>query len=121
MSFNNIINFHAHIYPENIAERATQSVSDGYGIKMDYNGTLEQLIEDGKKLAVDESCLPFKIYLGHVKYLENKCDYILVPRICNYGKKKRVCMRFNGIYDVVHNLFPTIKIINYNIDYLKQP
>lgn len=48
MSFNNIINFHAHIYPENIAERATQSVSDGYGIKMDYNGTLEQLIEDGK-------------------------------------------------------------------------
>lgn len=77
------------------------------------------IIEDGKKLAVDESCLPFKIYLGHVKYLENKCDYILVPRICNYGKKKRVCMRFNGIYDVVHNLFPTIKIINYNIDYLK--
>ena len=66
------------------------------------------IIEDGKKLAVDESCLPFKIYLGHVKYLENKCDYILVPRICNYGKKKRVCMRFNGIYDVVHNLFPTI-------------
>lgn len=44
---------------------------------------------------------------------------MLVPRICNYGKKKRVCMRFNGIYDVVHNLFPTIKIINYNIDYLK--
>ena len=77
------------------------------------------IIEDGKKLAVDESCLPFKIYLGHVKYLENKCDYMLVPRICNYGKKKRVCMRFNGIYDVVHNLFPTIKIINYNIDYLK--
>ena len=70
------------------------------------------IIEDGKKLAVDESCLPFKIYLGHVKYLENKCDYMLVPRICNYGKKKRVCMRFNGIYDVVHNLFPNIKIIN---------
>ena len=46
------------------------------------------IIEDGKKLAVDESCLPFKIYLGHVQYLENKCDYILVPRIWNYGKKK---------------------------------
>ena len=54
MSFNNIINFHAHIYPENIAERATQSVSDGYGIKMDYNGTLEQLIEDGKKSGVTQ-------------------------------------------------------------------
>ncbi len=54
MSFNNIINFHAHIYPENISERATQSVSDGYGIKMDYNGTLEQLIEDGKKSGVTQ-------------------------------------------------------------------
>ena len=54
MSFNSIINFHAHIYPENIAERATQSVSDGYGIKMDYNGTLEQLIEDGKKSGVTQ-------------------------------------------------------------------
>ena len=43
MSFNNIINFHAHIYPENIAERATQSVSDGYGIKMDYNSLLKMV------------------------------------------------------------------------------
>ena len=81
--------------------------------------TNRKIVDDGKALAVDESCLPFKIYLGHVKYLSNKCDYILVPRICNYGKKKRVCMRFNGLYDVVCNLFPDSNILTYNIDYLK--
>lgn len=81
--------------------------------------TNRKIIDDGKVLAVDESCLPFKIYLGHIKYLSDKCDYILVPRICNYGKKKRVCMRFNGLYDVVCNLFPRCNILTYNIDYLK--
>ncbi len=81
--------------------------------------TNRKTIDDGKVLAVDESCLPFKIYLGHIKYLSDKCDYILVPRICNYGKKKRVCMRFNGLYDVTRNLFPECNVITYNIDYLK--
>lgn len=81
--------------------------------------TNKEILDNGKYLSVDESCLPFKIYLGHVKYLSDKCDYILVPRICNYGKGKRVCMRFNGVYDVVYNLFQNNNILNYNIDYLK--
>ena len=81
--------------------------------------TNKDIIEEGKKISVDEACLPSKIYLGHIKYLSLKCDYVLVPRICNYGKGKRVCVKFNGIYDIVHNLFPDIKIIDYNIDYLK--
>lgn len=80
--------------------------------------TNKDIIDDGKNLSVDEACLPSKIYLGHVKYLAGKCDYILVPRICNYGKGNRVCMKFNGIYDVVHNLFPDVKLLNYNIDHL---
>ena len=81
--------------------------------------TNKNIIEEGQTLSVDESCLPSKIYLGHIKFLSDKCDYILVPRICNYGKGNRVCMKFNGIYDVVHNIFPNINILNYNIDNLK--
>ena len=30
-------------------------------------------------------CLSIKNYIGHVDYLKDKCDYILVPRIDNYG------------------------------------
>ena len=67
--------------------------------------TNKGIIDKGGNISIDESCLPAKIYLGHVKELSQKCDYILVPRICNYGKGNRVCMKFNGIYDVVNNLF----------------
>jgi len=81
--------------------------------------TNKDIIEDGKNLSVDEACLPSKIYLGHIKYLSDKCDYVLVPRICNYGKGNRVCMKFNGLYDVVNNLFPDVKVLDYDIDHLK--
>lgn len=80
--------------------------------------TNKEIIDNGKNYSVDESCLASKIYLGHVHYLSDKCDYILVPRICNYGAEKRVCMKFNGIFDVVCNLFPNVNILNYDIDYL---
>lgn len=81
--------------------------------------TNKEILEVGKSLSVDESCLPSKIYLGHVAYLADKCDYILVPRVSNYGKEKRVCMKFYGMYDVIMNLFPNIQLLDYNIDYLK--
>ena len=81
--------------------------------------TNRNIINEGKNLSVDESCLPSKIYLGHIKYLSDKCDYILVPRICDYGRGNRVCMKFTGLYDVVHNLFPNVNILDYNIEYLK--
>ena len=81
--------------------------------------TNKAIIEDGKSLSVDESCLPSKIYLGHIKYLSSKCDYILVPRMCNYGRGRRMCMKFYGMYDVVRNLFPDVKILDYDIDHLK--
>lgn len=81
--------------------------------------TDSDIVKVGSKLSVDESCLPSKIYLGHINYLIDKCDYVLIPRIYSYGKKKRVCVKFNGIYDVVNNIFPDIKILDYNIDNLK--
>ena len=81
--------------------------------------TDSDIVKVGSKLLVDESCLPSKIYLGHINYLIDKCDYVLIPRIYSYGRKKRVCVKFNGIYDVVNNIFPDIKILDYNIDNLK--
>lgn len=81
--------------------------------------TDSDIVKVGSKLSVDESCLPSKIYLGHINYLIDKCDYVLIPRIYSYGRKKRVCVKFNGIYDVVNNIFPDIKILDYNIDNLK--
>ena len=47
-----IIDAHAHIYPEKIAEKASQAVGDFYGIPMEYGGTVEKLLEEGKKAGV---------------------------------------------------------------------
>ena len=82
--------------------------------------TTKETLEAGKKYSVDEACLSSKIYLGHVYSLINKCDYILIPRVSDYGKGEKVCVKFNAIYDIVNNTFPKIKIIDYNIEKTKK-
>ena len=48
-----IINAHAHIYPEKIALKATSSISDFYHLSMDiHEGTATNLIKDGEKSGV---------------------------------------------------------------------
>ena len=79
----------------------------------------KEIIELGTKYSIDESCLSSKIYLGHVASLIDKCDYILVPRIENYGKNKKVCVKFNALYDIVKNLFEETKLLSYNIEKTK--
>ena len=84
--------------------------------------TNKQVLKDGISYAIDESCLSSKIYLGHVYSLIGKCDYILIPRIANFGDKEMVCSKFQAAYDVVFNTFKSekIKILNYNIDIKKK-
>lgn len=81
--------------------------------------TTKETIEIGKSYSIDESCLSSKIYLGHVASLKDKCDYIFVPRIENYVKGEKVCVKFNATYDIVKNIFKETKILNYNIEKTK--
>ena len=69
----------------------------------------------GLKIADSEMCLSLKNYLGHIDYLKDKCDYILVPRISNFKNDNQTCTNFWAAYDIIKNLFD-IKILNYNID-----
>ena len=79
--------------------------------------TNQKILSLGINNTIDECCLSYKIYLGHVIYLSNNCDYILISRICDYGKKDKVCTRFNGTYDVVKEIIPKKQILEYDIDY----
>ena len=48
-----IIDAHAHIYPEKIAQKATDTIGVFYDIKMEMPaGTTERLIEDGSKVGI---------------------------------------------------------------------
>jgi predicted nucleotide-binding protein (sugar kinase/HSP70/actin superfamily) len=81
--------------------------------------TNKKILNLGQQYSIDESCISAKIYLGHIAYLQDKCDYILIPRVSDYGKNEKTCVKFNGQYDLVKNLFPNLKILNYNIEKTK--
>lgn len=80
--------------------------------------TNKEIVRKGTTYAIDESCLSSKIYLGHVEWLIDKCDYILVPHIKDFGSVGTVCTKFQAIYDVVANTFRdrNIELLYYNID-----
>ena len=80
--------------------------------------TNKEILSKGINYAVDETCLPSKIYLGHVDWLMDKCDYILVPRISSFGKSGTVCTKHQAIYDVIVNTFREreFKLLHYNIE-----
>ena len=50
--------------------------------------TDREILDQGTALAIDESCLSLKIYLGHVRALIGRCDYILVPRVSSFGRHR---------------------------------
>jgi len=81
--------------------------------------TNREILDLGINNTIDECCLSYKIYIGHVLYLSKKCDYILISRICDYGKKDKVCTRFNGTYDNIRYLISKKQIIDYNIEHTK--
>lgn len=81
--------------------------------------TNNEILKLGINNSVDESCLSYKIFIGHTLYLIDKCDYILIARICDYGKKDKVCTRLNGNYDTIKELIPKNKILEYNIEKTK--
>ena len=79
--------------------------------------TNRNIIDLGTNNTIDECCLSYKIYIGHVLYLSKICDYVLVSRVCDYGKKDKVCTRLNATYDNIRYLIPKDQIIEYNIDH----
>ena len=68
--------------------------------------TNRQILADGVNLAIDENCLPVKLLLGHINYLKDKADYILVPRLVTLAKHEESCNKFMGLYDIATNIFP---------------
>lgn len=85
--------------------------------------TNKEMIQQGTARAIDEACLPSKIFMGHVESLIGKCDYIFVPRIASLGGSKDiVCSKFQAIYDLVKNTFreEAPKLLYYSIDIMNK-
>lgn len=87
----------------------------GYEVLISGDTTYE-VAERGIQLANDEACLSLKIFLGHVDYLKDKVDYILIPRIVSSKKGEAYCVNFCALYDLVRNTFRGLAILDYNVD-----
>lgn len=81
-----IIDIHTHIYPDAIAQKATDSVKDFYGIGgADMDGTVSMLLDRHKKAGINKSViLPVAIRAdrvqginNYIKEQESLCDHFI--------------------------------------------
>ena len=67
--------------------------------------TTRETLEIGSSIAVDETCLSAKLFMGHVHALLGKCDAIFIPRYSRLDHDALFCTRFEGLYDQTRNVF----------------
>ncbi len=83
--------------------------------------TNKEILKKGVSLAIDESCLSLKIYLGHIDWLLSRVDYVFIPRIVSLEKKEALCTKFMALGDIARNTFKKeIKTIEYTIDIIEK-
>ena len=80
--------------------------------------TTRKTLEAGSSVAVDETCLSAKLFMGHVHALLGKCDAIFIPRYSSLDHDAVFCTRFEGLYDQTRNVFRSQpqRFISCNID-----
>lgn len=67
--------------------------------------TTKQTLSSGSALVVTETCLPIKIYVGHILNLLDKgVDKILVPSIQSIAPKIYNCSKIRGLPDLIRNV-----------------
>ena len=67
--------------------------------------TTKQMISKGSALVVSETCLPVKVFIGHVLYLlEKGINTIYVPSIQSTDHKIYNCSKIRGLPDLVRNV-----------------
>ena len=67
--------------------------------------TTKETMTKGSALVVTETCLPIKVYIGHVLNLIDKgVDKILVPSIQSIAPKVYNCSKIRGLPDLVRNV-----------------
>lgn len=68
--------------------------------------TNKAIFTAGNSRAVAETCLPVKLFFGHVISLADKCDYMFIPAMRSLGKKAYYCSKFIGLPDMTRALVP---------------
>jgi predicted nucleotide-binding protein (sugar kinase/HSP70/actin superfamily) len=57
---------------------------------------------------VVDTCLPVKVFLGHVMSLVGECDYIFIPAICSVTPRVYNCSKFLALPDMSRAVIPQL-------------
>ncbi len=66
------------------------------------------ILDRGVQCCVDEACLPMKVFHGHVSWLKDQCDAVLIPRFIGVKEKEYICPMFCGLIEMVSNNIPRL-------------
>jgi predicted nucleotide-binding protein (sugar kinase/HSP70/actin superfamily) len=71
--------------------------------------TSSATIAAGAGIADNETCLPVKVFSGHVMSLKDRTDAILVPRVLSEEAGTCSCPKFLGLPDLARSLDPGLQ------------
>ncbi|MFZ5986603.1 MAG: acyl-CoA dehydratase activase-related protein [Bacillota bacterium] len=78
--------------------------------------TNKNILDSGVKHCSNETCLPVKVFHGHVYNLKDKVDYIFIPRYTSLDKNEFTCPKFCGLPDMaLLNLKRQIKVLEVRV------
>ena len=67
--------------------------------------TTTKLINDGSNYVVSDTCLPIKVFVGHViNLLEKGCNTIFIPSIQSTAYKVNNCTKIRGLPEIIRNI-----------------
>jgi len=84
--------------------------------------TTKYSLDLGVKEAVNDACLPIKLYHGHVAELKDKVDVLFLPRMVSVRKldAETFCPKFLGLPDMIRNSIDGLpEIIDEKVDFAK--
>jgi len=79
--------------------------------------TTQAMLSEGSSRVVPDTCLPVKVFCGHVLSLVDKCDYVFIPAIRSVKSKVYNCSKFLGLPDLTKAVIPeSPPILDIDID-----
>ena len=79
--------------------------------------TTHSMLASGSSRVVADTCLPVKVFLGHVLSLVDECHYVFIPAIRSVKRKIYNCSKFLGLPDMTKAVIPeSPPILDIDID-----
>ena len=62
--------------------------------------TNKEIVGMGVRVSDPETCFAEKVFFGHILWLDEKCDWIFIPRLKTNAEKLEYCPKFFGVPDL---------------------